>query len=212
MKRSFIFRLSTLIVILSAIIYVLFMNITSDSSKLKTGSKTSDFELTQLNENHEETLMRLSELEGTGVVINFWASYCEPCESQLAYMEALYREYQDDIELNLFAATGFVIVSTTFNALDYNVSFLVPEEGDVKIEKYNMPAIVSPTNGEMAQDKMEPLFETPSRFKGENAARKLNTIIWSFSIGFIMYIITRLILRKRVAAGIQPLLKGLVQI
>jgi len=108
----------------------------------------------------------------------------------------------------LFAGLGFVITSTTFSMMDYNVSFLTPVEGDVITEEYQMPAIVGPNNGEvMTQDKMTPIFEAPGWLKGEDAAKKLNTIVWSFLIGLVMYILARLLLRKRIAAGIQPLLR-----
>jgi cytochrome c-type biogenesis protein CcsB len=40
--------------------------------------------------------------------------------------------------------------------------------------------------------------------QGEKAARKLNTMIWSLLVGLVLYVLTRLILRKRVAAAIQP--------
>ena len=108
----------------------------------------------------------------------------------------------------MVSGLGFVIVSTTFNIMDYNVSFLVPIEGDVIKTDYDMAAIVGPKNGElMDQDKMTPLFDIPSWFQGQDAPRKLNTIIWSIATGTILYGLLRLILRKRVGAGIQPLLK-----
>lgn len=107
----------------------------------------------------------------------------------------------------LFSALGFIITSTAFNVAGYSAEFLVPDDGDVLTTEYHMPAIVGPKNGElMTEDKMAPLFEIPGWFKGEDAARKLNTLIWSFSVGLVMYGIIRFILRKRVGAGIQPLL------
>src|SRR5690625_3304316 len=106
----------------------------------------------------------------------------------------------------LLSGLGFVIMTTTFNIMDYKVSFLVPIEGDVIKTEYDMPAIVGPKDGElMTQDKMTPLFEIPSWFQGQDAPRKLNTIIWSFLSGIVFYLLIRLVLKKRVGAGIQPL-------
>lgn len=108
----------------------------------------------------------------------------------------------------LLSGLGFVITTTSFSIMDYNASFLVPIEGDVLTTEYHMPAIVGPTEGElMDKDRMTPLFDIPSWFQGEDAPRKLNTLIWSFSTGLIMYGLIRLFLRKRIGAGIQPLLK-----
>ncbi len=41
-----------------------------------------------------ETL-NLSDLRGKGVVLNFWASWCKPCEEEAAALEAAWREYRD---------------------------------------------------------------------------------------------------------------------
>lgn len=37
----------------------------------------------------------LSELRGQVVVINFWASWCDPCREEAAYLENTWRKYRD---------------------------------------------------------------------------------------------------------------------
>jgi cytochrome c biogenesis protein CcmG/thiol:disulfide interchange protein DsbE len=37
----------------------------------------------------------LTDLAGKGVVLNFWASWCKPCEEEAALLEAKWREYRD---------------------------------------------------------------------------------------------------------------------
>jgi cytochrome c biogenesis protein CcmG, thiol:disulfide interchange protein DsbE len=39
--------------------------------------------------------LQLSDLRGKGVVLNFWASWCKPCEEEAAELEAAWREYKD---------------------------------------------------------------------------------------------------------------------
>jgi len=56
---------------------------------------------------------------------------------------------------------------------------------------------------------MEPWFETPAWFQGEDAGRKFNTLIWSIIAGSIIYLAARLIFRKRIGATIQPLLRNI---
>lgn len=38
---------------------------------------------------------RLQEWQGHVVVINFWASWCKPCEEEASLLEALWRKYRD---------------------------------------------------------------------------------------------------------------------
>ncbi len=39
--------------------------------------------------------LKLSDLRGKGVVLNFWASWCKPCEEEAADLEAASREFKD---------------------------------------------------------------------------------------------------------------------
>ncbi len=42
------------------------------------------------------TVRSFGEFEGQTVLLNFWATWCIPCESEMASMERLYRRYRDD--------------------------------------------------------------------------------------------------------------------
>lgn len=42
----------------------------------------------------QEEAISLSDLRGKGVVLNFWASWCKPCEEEAEALEAAWREYR----------------------------------------------------------------------------------------------------------------------
>lgn len=40
-------------------------------------------------------VVTLSEMRGQVVIINFWASWCQPCRQEAAYLEQTWRKYKD---------------------------------------------------------------------------------------------------------------------
>ena len=62
------------------------------------GFLAPDFELTTLDGER----ITLSELRGQAVLVNFWASWCPPCRSEMPAMQQVYSD---------FGADGFVILA-----------------------------------------------------------------------------------------------------
>lgn len=112
----------------------------------------------------------------------------------------------------LVVALGFVISTTTFNTINYEATFEIKNNtGSVEMT-YDMPAIAGPDGGELiSTDKFSPIMDTPNWFQGKDAPKKFNTLIWSFLVGTIIYGLIRIIIRGRIGAKIQPLLKGVNQ-
>ncbi len=92
-KQRLVIRTVILLVLAAAVVYTLYANFTKDEiHKVAEGKKAPDFVLTDMNgEQH-----RLSEYEGQGVLLNFWATWCKPCEREMPYMDKQYQENKDD--------------------------------------------------------------------------------------------------------------------
>ena len=56
-----------------------------------TGSTVSDFKLRNLS----GASVKLSDLAGQGVVLNFWATWCPPCRREMPLLDDIQKLYQD---------------------------------------------------------------------------------------------------------------------
>ncbi|UJL48121.1 c-type cytochrome biogenesis protein CcsB [Virgibacillus sp. NKC19-16] len=109
----------------------------------------------------------------------------------------------------LFLFVGFIVITTAFNLADYNATFEYTEQNSTVTTDYQLPAIAGPNEGTLiTEDAMQPWFEAPGWMQGADAGRKFNTVIWSVITGSIIYGLVRLIVRKRIGAALQPILKS----
>lgn len=108
----------------------------------------------------------------------------------------------------LFSTLAFVIITTAFNAGNYEATFEYEVDNKTTQVEYHLPAIFGPKDGVLlTEDRMDAWLPTPEWMRGAEAPRKWNTLVWSLASGFVLYLITRLILRKRIGAALQPTLK-----
>lgn len=109
------------------------------------------------------------------------------------------------ILFTLFIFVGFIVVTTGFSLASYESELTyIDRRGEMSLVTYNMPAIFAPEGYTVISGKeIIPLFELPPWVK----ASQLNTLTWSILTGLILYVIIRLLTRKRLAALIQPYLQ-----
>src|SRR5690625_2484742 len=127
-RNRLIFRTIILAILVAAVVFALITNAQKDNTIYKVGDMAPDFQLQQMNKNNDLETIRLSELKGKGVMLNFWATYCKPCEVEMPYMEELYPQYKDK---------GIEIVAISLDATEavihqfidkYNLTFPIPHD------------------------------------------------------------------------------------
>src|SRR5690625_4642149 len=143
-RNRFIFRTIILAVLVAAVVFALITNAKKDNTIYRVGDKAPDFQLQQINKNNDLETIRLSDFKGKGIMLNFWATYCKPCEVEMPYMEELYPQYKDK---------GIEIVAISLDATEavihqfidkYNLTFAIPHDNKNQvIDLYKVATIPS---------------------------------------------------------------------
>ncbi|MBU8907174.1 thiol-disulfide oxidoreductase ResA [Desertibacillus haloalkaliphilus] len=90
-KKRLLMRTTILSIIGVALAYTFYANFFDDTEVVNAGEEAVNFALTDLDGNRVE----LADLRGKGVFLNFWGTYCPPCEEEMPYMESQYQAYKD---------------------------------------------------------------------------------------------------------------------
>jgi cytochrome c-type biogenesis protein CcsB len=116
------------------------------------------------------------------------------------------RFWLEAIMYSLVLVLGFVVTSTFFTLTNYEADFAyVNKDEQASQITYNMPAIFGMNDYEELSDgAFTPLLEMPPIIH----AGKLTTVFWSVLVGSMMYLLIRLIFRKRISAMLQPFTKN----
>jgi len=168
-KKRLVIRTIILAVLVLAIGYTVYGTATKDKVELiAVGSKAPDFTLVDLNgEKH-----KLSDYKGQGVLLNFWGTFCKPCENEMPAIDRQYKIYKDQgvqtLAVNI-AQTDFEVqnfvdrheltfpvvidktksVTTTYNVGNLPATVLIDPDGKV----------VKITTGEMTEKQIASYME-----------------------------------------------------
>ncbi|MBM7661177.1 peroxiredoxin [Bacillus mesophilus] len=137
-KKRLLLRTIILLVLASALGYTLYANFFTSKEKVKVGSTAPNFLLKDLEGNEYE----LESYRGKGVFLNFWGTYCKPCEREMPYMENQYKQFKDQgVEILAINVDEAPIVIQKF--VDrYNLTFPVPvDKGTQVLNAYGVKPI-----------------------------------------------------------------------
>jgi len=86
------------------------------------GHAAPDFSLTTLSENTAASVLHLSNFKGKPVVLNFWASWCGPCQDEAPFLRSAWQQAQAN--------------SVVFVGVDNNDT---TTDGKIFLHKYAIP-------------------------------------------------------------------------
>jgi cytochrome c biogenesis protein CcmG, thiol:disulfide interchange protein DsbE len=90
-RRFLVYAALLPFVVLGAAAFALSLRV-GPTSPTTIGSTAPDFSLTDLDGNE----VRLADLRGSPVIVNFWASWCGPCVDEFPLLRAAVEEHVDD--------------------------------------------------------------------------------------------------------------------
>lgn len=123
------FRAFLLIVMLSAVVYALYLNISKDRYDISIGDYAPNFSLETL----QGERVQLKDYRGKGVFLNFWGTWCKPCETEMPYMENAYKMFKEQgveiLAVNIEESN--LVVQSFVDRFGLTFPILMDREGEV---------------------------------------------------------------------------------
>ncbi|KUP05683.1 thiol:disulfide interchange protein (thioredoxin) [Bacillus coahuilensis m2-6] len=100
---------------------------------LSKGAVPPDF----LLNTHDGESIRLSELKGKKVMLNFWATWCPPCKAEMPVMQKFYEKQAEELNVEIIAVNltsqdhGPEALAEFLKVYDLTFPILLDESGEV---------------------------------------------------------------------------------
>lgn len=132
------------------------MGILGSSIAFAEEGMAPDFTLRDINKKE----VKLSEQKGKVVLINFWATWCQPCQAEMPHLQAIYDEFKDK---------GFEILSISIDeARDSSKVKPLIMRG-----KYTFPVLLD------KQTKVIPLYNPDQTLPYNALVDKEGKLVWT---------------------------------
>ncbi|TQR05012.1 thiol-disulfide oxidoreductase ResA [Psychrobacillus soli] len=141
-KKRFYIRSVILSLLVVAIVFTIYSNLTKEKTAvLQVGDSPPDFALIDMNgEKHQ-----LSDYKGQGVFLNFWGTWCKPCEREFPLMDKHYQDYKDQ---------GLQILAVNIGESNFAVQKYVDRKG------LTFPVLIDSNKSVMETYNINPLPTT----------------------------------------------------
>lgn len=130
-KSRLLMRTIILVLLAAAVGYTLYANFTKDQvQKVEIGKTAPDFALVDMDGQRHQ----LSDYRGEGVFLNFWATWCKPCEREMPYIDNSYHHFKDKGVKVLTVDVGETELAVNNFIQRHNLSFpvMIDKDGTVQ--------------------------------------------------------------------------------
>ncbi|SFP75092.1 thiol-disulfide oxidoreductase ResA [Salibacterium halotolerans] len=140
-RKRLIMRSSILGAISVMLAYVFYTNFMSgEETNVQEGETAPNFVL----ETADGEQVELKGFRGKGVFLNFWGTYCPPCEEEMPHMNELYKEFKNRGVEVLAVNVGESQLAVNRFADRYNLSFPMPiDENKSVLNRYGVNPLPS---------------------------------------------------------------------
>ena len=126
-------------------------------------TQTPDFTVYDMNGN----TVKLSDFFGKPIIVNFWATWCGPCKSELPAFNNMYAKYGDEVHFLMINLTDgsrdtkeSVTAFVNDNSYSFPVCFDTTMEAAITYSAYSIPmTLLITSDGQLAHTQMGAMSE-----------------------------------------------------
>ncbi len=102
--------------------------------ELANGSKQIAYDTKLMN--FDKTTTTFKKYKGKVLIVNFWASWCGPCQDEVPDLKAFYSQKSDHVELLAINATAYDSYKNALKFIEnYKLNFPIFLDGDGALQK-----------------------------------------------------------------------------